>query len=167
MRLTKNSARSDDDFDDSNRCCNDGALSYRQERKRVLSENADCIITLPGGLGTWDELWEAVCLKGVGETAFFFVPPCLSPARPVLRFLSSVLSHVVALLFSLFLLYFFAVGKELKRGGHGTNLSARFSRQSGSLSPTGALSSRNFNLLRPSVVFLFLCFSQQNLSESC
>lgn len=30
-------------------------------------ENADCIIALPGGLGTWDELWEMVCLKGIGE----------------------------------------------------------------------------------------------------
>lgn len=30
-------------------------------------EGADCIIALPGGLGTWDELWEMVCLKGIGE----------------------------------------------------------------------------------------------------
>ncbi|CAM9700897.1 unnamed protein product [Laminaria digitata] len=37
-----------------------------QERKRALMETADCIITLPGGLGTWDELWEMVCLKGIG-----------------------------------------------------------------------------------------------------
>lgn len=39
-----------------------------QERKRVLMEGADCIVALPGGLGTWDELWEIVCLKGIGET---------------------------------------------------------------------------------------------------
>lgn len=38
-----------------------------QERKRILTEGADCIIALPGGLGTWDELWEMVCLKGIGE----------------------------------------------------------------------------------------------------
>eukprot|EP00903_Cladosiphon_okamuranus_P020238 g18574.t1 len=37
-----------------------------QERKRVLMDGADCIIALPGGLGTWDELWEMVCLKGIG-----------------------------------------------------------------------------------------------------
>lgn len=30
-------------------------------------EGADCIIALPGGMGTWDELWEMVCLKGIGE----------------------------------------------------------------------------------------------------
>ena len=30
-------------------------------------QNAECIITLPGGLGTWDELWEMVCLKGIGK----------------------------------------------------------------------------------------------------
>ncbi|CAN0060813.1 unnamed protein product [Pylaiella littoralis] len=37
-----------------------------QERKRVLVEDADCIVALPGGIGTWDELWEIVCLKGIG-----------------------------------------------------------------------------------------------------
>lgn len=41
--------------------------ALKQERKRALMETADCIITLPGGLGTWDELWEIVCLKGIGE----------------------------------------------------------------------------------------------------
>lgn len=40
-----------------------------QERKRVLTEDADCIIALPGGMGTWDELWEAACLKGIGLSA--------------------------------------------------------------------------------------------------
>ena len=42
-------------------------LIGKQERKRALMENADCIIALPGGLGTWDELWEMVCLKGIGK----------------------------------------------------------------------------------------------------
>ncbi|CAN0089150.1 unnamed protein product, partial [Heterosigma akashiwo] len=37
-----------------------------QERKAKLVEDADCIIALPGGTGTWDELWEAVCLNGIG-----------------------------------------------------------------------------------------------------
>ncbi|CAM9298228.1 unnamed protein product [Discosporangium mesarthrocarpum] len=37
-----------------------------QERKRALVEEADCVIALPGGPGTWDELFEIVCLKGIG-----------------------------------------------------------------------------------------------------
>uniref|UniRef100_A0A6U2D5V3 Cytokinin riboside 5'-monophosphate phosphoribohydrolase n=1 Tax=Hemiselmis andersenii TaxID=464988 RepID=A0A6U2D5V3_HEMAN len=36
------------------------------ERKRLLMEGCDCIIALPGGAGTWDELWEAVCQVGLG-----------------------------------------------------------------------------------------------------
>ena len=31
-----------------------------QERKRQLSADADCLITLPGGVGTLDELFEAI-----------------------------------------------------------------------------------------------------------
>lgn len=30
-------------------------------------EDADCIIALPGGLGTWDEVWEVLCLNRLGE----------------------------------------------------------------------------------------------------
>ena len=37
-----------------------------QERKRLLVENADCICVLPGGCGTWDELWEMACSRGLG-----------------------------------------------------------------------------------------------------
>lgn len=37
-----------------------------QERKRLLVENADALIVLPGGPGTWDELWEMACVKGIG-----------------------------------------------------------------------------------------------------
>ena len=37
-----------------------------QERKKKLVEGADGLIVLPGGPGTWDELWEMVCLKGIG-----------------------------------------------------------------------------------------------------
>jgi len=29
-----------------------------QERKRLLWETCDCVIVLPGGTGTWDELME-------------------------------------------------------------------------------------------------------------
>eukprot|EP00904_Undaria_pinnatifida_P013766 jgi/Undpi1/951/HiC_scaffold_10.g04415.m1 len=38
----------------------------KAERKQALTIDADCVIALPGGLGTWDELWEIVCLKGLG-----------------------------------------------------------------------------------------------------
>ena len=31
-----------------------------QIRKNLLIENVDAIVTLPGGVGTWEELWEAV-----------------------------------------------------------------------------------------------------------
>jgi uncharacterized protein (TIGR00730 family) len=41
------------------------------ERKRKLLENAGCIIALPGGLGTFDELFHAACLK---QLSFIEVP---------------------------------------------------------------------------------------------
>jgi uncharacterized protein (TIGR00730 family) len=37
-----------------------------QERKRLLVENADALIVLPGGPGTWDELWEMACARQLG-----------------------------------------------------------------------------------------------------
>ena len=37
-----------------------------QERKRLLVQDADAIIVLPGGPGTWDELWEMACVKQLG-----------------------------------------------------------------------------------------------------
>jgi predicted Rossmann-fold nucleotide-binding protein len=37
-----------------------------QERKRLLVEKADGLIVLPGGPGTWDELWEMACARGIG-----------------------------------------------------------------------------------------------------
>jgi uncharacterized protein (TIGR00730 family) len=40
-----------------------------QERKRLLMEGADALLVLPGGPGTWDELWEAACARGIGLTA--------------------------------------------------------------------------------------------------
>jgi len=36
------------------------------ERKRQLLKRADCIVVLPGGLGTFDELFETACLKQLG-----------------------------------------------------------------------------------------------------
>lgn len=45
-----------------------------QERKRHLSSNADCLITLPGGVGTFDELLEAIATVKVGLSN---IPICL------------------------------------------------------------------------------------------
>ena len=39
-----------------------------QERKRLLVDNADGLIVLPGGPGTWDELWEMACARNIGLT---------------------------------------------------------------------------------------------------
>jgi uncharacterized protein (TIGR00730 family) len=39
-----------------------------QERKRLLVEKADALIVLPGGPGTWDELWEMACARQLGLT---------------------------------------------------------------------------------------------------
>eukprot|EP00389_Voromonas_pontica_P015817 GDKH01024714.1.p1 GENE.GDKH01024714.1~~GDKH01024714.1.p1 ORF type:complete len:248 (+),score=37.41 GDKH01024714.1:115-858(+) len=43
-------------------------------RKRMLVEEADCIITLPGGTGTWDELFEVLTEVRLG---FSQQPLCL------------------------------------------------------------------------------------------
>jgi len=37
-----------------------------QERKRLLVDGADALIVLPGGPGTWDELWEMACARHIG-----------------------------------------------------------------------------------------------------
>ena len=37
-----------------------------QERKKLLIKNTDAILVLPGGPGTWDELWEMACIKQIG-----------------------------------------------------------------------------------------------------
>ena len=34
-----------------------------EERKRQLLDFGACVITLPGGVGTFDELWDCVCCK--------------------------------------------------------------------------------------------------------
>jgi uncharacterized protein (TIGR00730 family) len=39
-----------------------------QERKRLLVDKADALIVLPGGPGTWDELWEMACARNLGLT---------------------------------------------------------------------------------------------------
>lgn len=37
-----------------------------QERKRLLVDKADALVVLPGGPGTWDELWEMACARQIG-----------------------------------------------------------------------------------------------------
>ncbi|KAG5183552.1 hypothetical protein JKP88DRAFT_163887 [Tribonema minus] len=37
-----------------------------QERKKALVHGVDVIIALPGGPGTWDEMWEMACQRGIG-----------------------------------------------------------------------------------------------------
>ena len=32
----------------------------------MLFEGADCVICMPGGAGTYDELWEIACERNVG-----------------------------------------------------------------------------------------------------
>ncbi len=40
-----------------------------QERKRIMFENADAVIALPGGWGTWDEVFEVLSLKRLNRFA--------------------------------------------------------------------------------------------------
>ena len=37
-----------------------------QERKKLLVKDADGLVVLPGGPGTWDELWEMACARHIG-----------------------------------------------------------------------------------------------------
>lgn len=37
-----------------------------QERKRLLVKDADALVVMPGGPGTFDELWEMACAKQIG-----------------------------------------------------------------------------------------------------
>jgi predicted Rossmann-fold nucleotide-binding protein len=36
------------------------------ERKQALLDNGDCVIVMPGGVGTFDEFWDCVCGKSLG-----------------------------------------------------------------------------------------------------
>jgi uncharacterized protein (TIGR00730 family) len=36
------------------------------QRKHALCEKSDCFISLPGGVGTWDELFEVLCERQIG-----------------------------------------------------------------------------------------------------
>lgn len=47
------------------------------ERKQLLLDNGDCVIILPGGTGTFDELWECVSGKSLGMKGMQGKPICL------------------------------------------------------------------------------------------
>ncbi|CAM9441848.1 unnamed protein product, partial [Ectocarpus fasciculatus] len=48
-----------------------------QDRKKSLYEHSDCIIVLPGGVGTFDELFETICLRSLRMSNFENIPICL------------------------------------------------------------------------------------------
>lgn len=47
------------------------------ERKLQLFESSDCIIVLPGGVGTLDELWDGVSSKSLGMKDMSLKPICV------------------------------------------------------------------------------------------
>ena len=47
------------------------------ERKQLLMDNGDCIIVLPGGIGTFDEFWDAVGARSLGMKGMGQKPICL------------------------------------------------------------------------------------------
>lgn len=47
------------------------------ERKQLLYDNGDCIIVLPGGVGTFDELWESICSKSLNMKGLGMKPICI------------------------------------------------------------------------------------------
>ena len=47
------------------------------ERKNLLLAHSDCIIVLPGGVGTLDELWDTVCQKSLRMNGIGDKPICL------------------------------------------------------------------------------------------
>lgn len=47
------------------------------ERKRKLMDHGDCLIVLPGGVGTFDELWDVVSSRSLGFKDLTGKPICL------------------------------------------------------------------------------------------
>ncbi len=47
------------------------------ERKQLLLDNGDCVLVMPGGVGTFDELWESVSGKSLGMKGMEGKPVCL------------------------------------------------------------------------------------------
>jgi uncharacterized protein (TIGR00730 family) len=48
-----------------------------KERKQLLLDNGDCLLVMPGGVGTFDELWDAVCTKSLGLGGLSSKPICV------------------------------------------------------------------------------------------
>ncbi len=59
-----------------------------RSRKRLLLEGTDAAIALPGGPGTWEELWELAVQRQIGATRIPFVAidvdGCYAPFRAML-----------------------------------------------------------------------------------
>jgi uncharacterized protein (TIGR00730 family) len=47
------------------------------ERKQALLDHSDCIIVMPGGVGTFDEFWDCVCGKSLGMKGMNRKPICV------------------------------------------------------------------------------------------
>jgi uncharacterized protein (TIGR00730 family) len=47
------------------------------ERKQMLYDNGDCIVILPGGVGTFDEFWECVSAKSLDMKGMGKKPICV------------------------------------------------------------------------------------------
>lgn len=46
-------------------------------RKQGLLDNSDCILVMPGGVGTFDELWDCVGAKSLGMKGMTHKPVCV------------------------------------------------------------------------------------------
>jgi len=47
------------------------------ERKQCLIDHGDCLLVMPGGVGTFDEFWDCVCGKSLGMKGMSKKPICL------------------------------------------------------------------------------------------
>lgn len=47
------------------------------ERKLQLFDNSDCIMVLPGGVGTFDELWDGISARSLGMKGMTTKPICV------------------------------------------------------------------------------------------
>jgi predicted Rossmann-fold nucleotide-binding protein len=47
------------------------------ERKQALIDHGDCLLVMPGGVGTFDEFWDCVCGKSLGMKGMNKKPICL------------------------------------------------------------------------------------------
>jgi len=47
------------------------------QRKFLLLSNSDCVIILPGGVGTYDEIWDSVCQRSLKMNNMHEKPICM------------------------------------------------------------------------------------------